>query len=68
MLIDAGFIIEAERLTNEVHHFDMRYVALTLQTGGVLWTGDKRLSRHLKAMGFERVTDTATLSRLFGID
>jgi predicted nucleic acid-binding protein len=63
-LIDERFWREAENLTNGVDNFDVSYVALTLQTGGLLWTGDKKLSQHLKIMGFDRVLDTAELSDL----
>jgi predicted nucleic acid-binding protein len=32
---------EADRLTNGVDGDDISFVALALQTGGILWTGDK---------------------------
>lgn len=73
MLFDETIIsgrnwIEAEALTIGVDHFDVTYVALTLQTGGVLWTGDKKLSEHLKAMGFISVVNTAELCALLNIE
>lgn len=52
---------EAERLTMGVDRFDMNYVALTPQTNGLLWTGDKKLTSHLKTMGFDRVLNTKEL-------
>jgi predicted nucleic acid-binding protein len=52
---------EAKHLTEGVDLYDMDYVALALQTDGWLWTGDKKLSTHLKAMGFDRVLNTAEL-------
>lgn len=67
MLIDMAYMLEAERLTKEVDHFDIRYVALALQTGGILWTGDKKLSTHLKAIGFDRVLNTAELAEMLNI-
>jgi predicted nucleic acid-binding protein len=67
MLIDNAHMLEAEKLTNGVDLFDMRYVALTLQTGGILWTGDKKLSTHLKSIGFARVINTAELAALLNI-
>jgi predicted nucleic acid-binding protein len=67
MLIDKAHMLEAERLTKLVDHFDMRYVALALQTGGILWTGDKKLATHLKTMKFDRVVNTAELSALLNI-
>ncbi len=64
MLIGVDEIREAERLTKDVDHFDMRYVALAIQTGGILWTGDKKLTQHLKDVGFDRVLNTAELYSL----
>jgi predicted nucleic acid-binding protein len=64
-------IIESEhweyavRLTSGVDSKDVSFVALAIQTGGWLWTGDKKLSVHLKTMGFNRVINTSELySRL----
>jgi len=70
-LYDETFILqehwlEAERLSSGVDNFDTPYVALALQTGGWLWTGDKKLSVHLKAMGFERVLNTQELYERLG--
>lgn len=59
--IEEKHLKEAKRLTVGVDLYDMDYVALALQTGGILWTGDKKLSEHLKASGFERVVNTAEL-------
>lgn len=47
-----------------VDNKDISFVALALQTGGWLWTGDKKLSLHLKTMGFDRVLNT---SELYGL-
>ena len=52
---------EAERLTTGVDAFDIAYVALTLQTGGVLWTGDRKLTTHLHTMGFTQTVSTSDL-------
>jgi predicted nucleic acid-binding protein len=66
-LISEANWIKAEALTDGVDHFDVSYVALTLQTGSFLWTGDKKLSAHLRKMGFDRVFNTAELSALLNI-
>jgi predicted nucleic acid-binding protein len=71
-LFDEVFIaeqhwLEAERLTDGVDHFDINYVALTLQTDGWLWTGDKKLTNHLRALGFDRVLNTTELYELLNI-
>jgi predicted nucleic acid-binding protein len=51
----------ADRLTSGVDSKDVSFVALAVQTGGWLWTGDKKLSGHLKTMGFDRVINTSDL-------
>jgi predicted nucleic acid-binding protein len=53
--------LEAYRLTIGVDSKDINFVALALQTGGTLWTGDKKLMNHLKKMGFDQVVTTAEL-------
>ncbi len=63
-LIEPQFWQEADRLTIGVDSFDISYVALALQTGGWLWTGDKKLIVHLRAMGFNRVLNTDDLLKM----
>ena len=58
---------EADRLTKDIDSDDIAFVALALQTGGILWTGDKKLSAHLKAKGFDQVANTAELYGLLAI-
>lgn len=60
-LIEPAHWKEAEWLTVGIDSFDINYVALALQTGGLLWTGDKKLVDHLHKMGFERTISTAEL-------
>jgi predicted nucleic acid-binding protein len=60
-LIEESHWQEADRLTIGVDSFDMCYVALALQMGGWLWTGDKKLSAHLQSMGFNRLINTVEL-------
>ncbi|WP_460908058.1 PIN domain-containing protein [Spirosoma areae] len=40
---------------------DINFVALALQKSALLWTGDKILTTHLIAMGFNRVITTGEL-------
>jgi predicted nucleic acid-binding protein len=54
-------------LTKEVDSKDIVFVVLSLQTNAFLWTGDKKLTAHLKTMGFDRVVDTNMLYELFAI-
>ena len=63
-IIDKSFWLEADELTKHVDSNDISFVALALQTGGVLWTGDKKLADHLKSRGFDRVVNTLELSAL----
>lgn len=60
-IIDQEYWKEAERLTIDVDAFDINYVALALQTGGWLWTGDKKLVVHLQKTGFNRTISTSEL-------
>src|ERR1700761_2070313 len=48
--IEPKYWTEADRLTKDVDSKDIAFVAMTLQTGGLLWTGDKKLSSHLKKL------------------
>jgi len=59
---------EADLLTRNVDSKDISFVALALQTGGKLWTGDKKLATHLKLMGFDGVVNTAELFDLLNIN
>jgi len=57
---------EANRLTKDVDSKDITFVPLALQTGGLLWTGDKKLSEHLRRMGFDNVVNTPELYAVLG--
>ena len=59
--------LETDRLTKEVDSKDITFVALALQTGGLLWTGEKKLANHLKTFGFESVVNTAELYELLNL-
>jgi predicted nucleic acid-binding protein len=45
---------EADRLCADLDPKDTPFVALTIELGGRLWTGDKALVRGLRAKGFDR--------------
>ena len=66
-IVEESCWLEADNLTKHVDSDDISFVALALQTGGILWTGDKKLAVHLTAMGFDRVVNTAELSELLNI-
>ena len=63
-LIEPHHWRESVRLTEGVDNRDVSYVALTLQTGEWLWTGDKKLIAHLREMGFEKVLNTEELFQM----
>ena len=56
--------VEAEELTKDVDVKDISFVAMAIEVGGVLWTGDKKLIRGLKSKGFEQVVDLEGLKDL----
>jgi len=66
-LIQDKYWQEAEQLTTGIDEFNIAYVALTLQTGGMLWTGDKKLTNHLKSLGFDKFVNTSELLLLLKI-
>ncbi len=45
----------AARLVRDVDEFDVQFVALTQYMDEILWTGDRKLYRHLLKMGFDQV-------------
>jgi predicted nucleic acid-binding protein len=66
-IVEEKHWLEADRLTTGVDSKDISFVALTLQTGALLWPGDKKLTNHLIAMGFIHLTTTALLYERLGI-
>lgn len=67
-LIAATHWQEAYELTKDVDNKDIAFVALCLNLfDSYLWTGDKKLYRHLKANGFERVILTSELVAMLGV-
>ncbi|MBO0953323.1 PIN domain-containing protein [Fibrella forsythiae] len=66
-LIQPPHWLRAEQLTAGVDANDISFVALALQNEAWLWTEDKKLTHHLKALGFERVINTADLYGLVSI-
>lgn len=45
---------KAAELCQDVDLTDAPHVAITLETGGLLWTGDQKLKKGLRAKGFTR--------------
>ena len=46
---------ESARLVRGVDEYDVQFVALTKYMDEILWTGDRKLYRHLLKMGFDQV-------------
>ncbi|MEI8572619.1 DNA-binding protein [Methylomonas sp. LW13] len=51
--ISAEALQKAWALVKDVDAKDLLFVALTIETGGLLWTGDKQLRMELDALGFD---------------
>lgn len=60
-LIDFEYQRQAYELVKEIDKKDLLFVALALQTGFELWTGDKKLQKGLRKLGFKSVIDTKDL-------
>jgi predicted nucleic acid-binding protein len=54
---------KALELTKEVDQFDAPFVALSLELGCPLWTGDKKLINGLLAKGIDWILDTDTIKQ-----
>ena len=64
-LIPIKLYSHAARLIREVDEYDVQFVALTKYLQGRLWTGDKKLYRHLLKMGFTNVMDFSDIQEEF---
>lgn len=52
---------KAQELVKGIDEKDVAFVALTLQTNALLWTGDKKLCNGLRSKGFQSVITTQEL-------
>jgi predicted nucleic acid-binding protein len=53
-LIELPYRQDAYRLCKGIDETDAPQVALTMQLGGLLWTGDQKLKRALRDQGFDQ--------------
>ena len=53
---------KAQNLLKDIDPWDIEFVALSLQTGYPIWTGDKKLVKGLKAKGFRNYILTKDLA------
>jgi len=51
--ISVGALKAGWELVEDIDPKDLLFVALTLEVGGVLWTGDMKLRNGLKSKGFD---------------
>ena len=56
-LIEQSVRQEAYELCSDIDEADSPHVALTLQLGGLLWTGDNKLKNGLRKKGFDAFFD-----------
>ena len=56
-VISAESLKQAWKLVKDIDPKDMIFVALTIETNGLLWTGDTKLRTALKAKGFNAFFD-----------
>ncbi|MBX2913921.1 MAG: PIN domain-containing protein [Cyclobacteriaceae bacterium] len=52
---------KALELTKNVDQYDAPFIALSLELGSPLWTGDKKLINGLSAKGVDWILDTETI-------
>lgn len=55
---------KAMELTKDVDQFDAPFIALTLELGSPLWTGDKKLINGLNEKGIDWILDTETIKQI----
>jgi predicted nucleic acid-binding protein len=53
--------MQAYDLVKDIGKKDLLFIALSIQTGFKLWTGDKKLMEGLKKKGFDLTIDTKQL-------
>lgn len=66
--IDQGLIAKASikkayDLCKDVDEKDTLYVAITIELNGLLWTGDKKLTKGLERKGFKQIVSTDKMSQ-----
>ncbi|MEN0003191.1 MAG: PIN domain-containing protein [Bacteroidota bacterium] len=55
---------KAKALTEDIDVKDISFVALTIELGGILWTGDKKLYTGLRKKGFMDIVILEDLKKL----
>ena len=63
-LIEFKYQKQAYNLVKDIDKKDLLFVALSLQTGYKLWTGDKKLLIGLSDKGFTKIINTKQLQKL----
>ncbi len=65
LLINPDNYQKADELTNDIDPDDLLFVGLSLQLGCKLWSGDKHLLNGLESKGFEQITKTEDLFKIY---
>lgn len=60
-LIEFKYQKQAYDMVKDIDKKDLLFIALSIQTGYKLWTGDKKLMEGLKKKGFDFTIDTKQL-------
>jgi predicted nucleic acid-binding protein len=55
---------KAWELAKNVDEFDAPFIALSLELGSPLWTGDKKLAKGLKGQGVDWILNTETMKQI----
>jgi predicted nucleic acid-binding protein len=63
-LISNKYQREAYELVKDIDKKDLLFVALSLQSGYTIWTGDLKLHKGLSAKGFEKIKTTRELIKI----
>lgn len=64
-LIEMNYQKQAFELVKDIDKKDLLFVALSMQTGYKLWTGDKKLAQGLLDKGYKQIIDTQQIVEQF---
>lgn len=57
---------KAVELTEDVDEFDTPFIALSMELGAPLWTGDKKLRNGLQEKGVDWILNTEKIKEIRG--
>ena len=65
-LVDEKYVNEAKRLVDDIDPKDFAFIALSIQTGLPVWSGDLKLINGLAKKGFKNIYDPEKLKKQIG--